>query len=31
MGECSWNREVERWDVWEIACKGRADGNPFVD
>lgn len=22
---------MERWDTWELAFGGRADGNPFVD
>ena len=27
----SYNKNVERWDVFEVSCEGRKDGNPFTD
>lgn len=27
----SYNKSVERWDVFEVSCEGRTDGNPFMD
>lgn len=29
--ECRFPATVERWDVWELACPGRVEGNPFTD
>lgn len=29
--DCRFDRTVEKWDVFEVACEGRTDGNPFTD
>lgn len=26
-----YRKEIEKWDTWEIVCKGNSDKNPFVD
>lgn len=30
---CTWNydKQVEKWDVQEVAVSGHTDKNPFVD
>ena len=27
----SYEKQIEKWDILEIACEGPDDGNPFVD
>ncbi len=31
MNDMTYAQQVEKWDVWEFACVGPADGNPFTD
>lgn len=28
---CTYKKEVEKWDIQEITCSGRSDGNPYLD
>ncbi|MBQ0001786.1 MAG: DUF5060 domain-containing protein, partial [Clostridiales bacterium] len=31
MSELKYNKEVEKWGVFEASMPGKADGNPFTD
>ncbi|SCP97418.1 DUF5605 domain-containing protein [Anaerobium acetethylicum] len=31
MNECTYNKQVEKWDVFEASVKGHSAGNPFID
>jgi hypothetical protein len=31
MGEYTYQKQVERWDVFEAVCPGKTAGNPFTD
>ena len=31
MSKIKYQRSVEKWSVFEVECKGKTEGNPFVD
>ena len=31
MGSCSFQKTVEKWGLFEVRMRGKADGNPFAD